>query len=338
MQTGLLRGWGKAARKLLHVATWATTLTMLSAAQAGAAAPVRIRVGGTEGMNHAVPFFVAMKHGFFKDAGLDVELSVTTPGAPMNAALRAGNLDVAIASTAQFLASIAQGVLKGKVIGENTDKAYLMLAKKGITSPAQLRGKTFAVSGLNSGDHVWAEAVLAHYGIKPNEVNWVAVGNPGTRFAALVQGSVDATQMNAGSLPEKAKQYVLLDVDKSPLSWIANGIFANQKMIDSNKPALQKFLAAIGKGASLARAHPDVAIAGCLDSGSNQAVCKEIVGFFLTSKNPYNWSSKSTVDRPAIEAMLPPIATVVPAARHMKAEDFVDFSIAGGSGAPGGGR
>jgi NitT/TauT family transport system substrate-binding protein len=322
------------------VAIWTTAITLIVSivyAQSSHAL-VKIRVGGTEGMNHSVPFFVAMKHGFFKDAGLDVRVSLTTPGAAMDAALRAGELDVAMASTAQFLASIAQGVIRGKVIGEDTDKTYLMVARSGITSPAQLRGKTFAVSGLNSGDHVWAQAVLSHYGVKPGEVNWVAVGNPGTRLAALVRGSVDATQMNAGSMPEKAKRYVLLNVEQSPISWIAHGIFANQKMIDSNKPALQKFLAAIGKGANLARANPGVAMTGCMDSGSTEAVCKDIVAFFLGSKNPYNWSSTSRVDRPAVEAMLPGIAAVVPAAKGMKPEDFVDFSIAGGPASLGRGQ
>lgn len=290
---------------------------------------VTIRVGAIEGLNHAVPFFVAKRLGYFKDAGLNVEMAITTPGAPMNAALRAGDLDIAMSSTAQFMTSIAQGVLRGKIISENSDKTYLMLAKKEITSPHQLRGKVFAISGPNSGDQIWAQAVLAQYGIKPNEVHWISVGNPGTRFAALTKDAVDATEMNAGSLPEKAKGYVLLDVDESPVPWIANGVFANQKMIESNKPALQKFVAAMGRGAERARSDPKLAMVACQDSGSTQATCTDVLRFFLGSKNPYNWSSTGRVNRAAIEAMLPNILATVPNAKITKLEDFVDFTIAG---------
>jgi NitT/TauT family transport system substrate-binding protein len=131
----------------------------------------RIRVAGTDGVNSATPFFVAMHNGYFKDAGLDVTYVTMSGGdAAMAAAINARQIDVGIGSATQWLSDMAKGVVVGRIIGEFTANNYAILATKGIGDPRALKGKIFAVSSRNAGDHLYSQAVLAHFGVPGDSV------------------------------------------------------------------------------------------------------------------------------------------------------------------------
>lgn len=289
----------------------------------------KLVIASTDGVNHATPFFVAESEGFFKDACLNIQkVTLGSAGAPMQAALAAGDVDVAIAGVGAYISSIAKGITPGKIIGINTDSNYMMLAREGIKTPADLKGKNYGISGLNSGDHLWSVAVAAYYNVRPEEVNWIGVGNPATRLAALMQGSVDAIQMNGASAPPEAYKYVIVSMDDSPVHWLANGLFARQEVIDNKRDTLVRLLAAIGKGAEVARADREKGLKGCTDSGSTAKVCDTVLDWVNSSKNPYNWSKTTGVPLASVEAMLKATAEVEPEVKKMKPEDVVDFTIA----------
>ncbi|WP_417725709.1 ABC transporter substrate-binding protein [Salipiger sp.] len=289
----------------------------------------KLTIASTDGVNHATPFFVAQSEGFFDDACLNLtKVTLGSAGAPMLAALAAGDVDVSIAGAGAYLASIVKGITPGKIIGVNTDSNYMMLAREGIDSPSDLAGKAYGISGINSGDHLWSQAVVEHYGVGTKDVNWIPVGNPATRLAALMQGSVDAIQMNGASAPPEAYEHVIVSMDDSPVHWLANGYFARQEIIDTKRDALVRLLAAIGKGAAAARADSAKAMKGCMDSGSTEKVCETVVDFVMTSKNPYNWSATTGIPRVSVEEMVKAMAESVPELQGRTAEDVADFTIA----------
>ena len=110
--------------------------------------------------------------------------------------------------------------------------------------------------------------------------------------------------------------------------WNDKFMAEREKLLVANKPALQKFLAAIGKASDWIRQHPDEAIPACQETGSSLAGCKTAISVAIAAKNPYTWSSTTWVNTKGIEAMLPIVAKVVPKASEMKVSDLVDTSVA----------
>ena len=293
--------------------------------------PLAIRVAGTEGVNSATPFFAARTLGYFKEAGLDVSYVTMSGGdMAMAAAINAKQIDVAIGSSTQWVSDAAKGVVAGKLIGQFTANNYVILGRKGITDPRQLKGKIFAVSSLNAGDHLYAQAVLSHFGLQPTDITLLAMGTPASRLAAMLAAKVDATEMTLTYLPPNAKDTVLVGAEQSPVQFAGNAIFARQDFLDAHRAALHRFLAAIGKGAVWAKAHPDEAIAPCRDSGTDAPGCKVAIDVGLNSTSPYTWSSDTKVDRQTIAGMIPIVAGVVPQAKHLTVDDIVDTSVAAG--------
>jgi NitT/TauT family transport system substrate-binding protein len=290
---------------------------------------VAIKVAGYEGINSATPFFVAQKQGYFKDAGLDVTyVTLASGAAAMAAALNAGEVDIGLGAASQWIGDVAQGVAPGKIIGELTDNNYVILGGKGIIDVKQLKGKIFAVSTVNSGDHLYSQAVLNHFGIAPTEVTWLAMGDPASRMSALRAGKVDATEMTLTNLQPELEKQIIVGADQSPVPFVANAIYARQATLDANKPALRRFLAAMGKAADWIRQHPDDAVPACQESGSSKEACQNTIKVAISSRNPYTWSSTMRVNDDGIKDMLPIVAAVVPQAKTLTVADVVDVSVA----------
>ena len=298
-------------------------------AEKPAGGPVRIRVSGAEGQNSATPFFAAMQLGYFKAAGLDVSFTTMSGGASaLDAALSAGEVDVGMGSAFQWMEGVAKGAIKGKIVGELTDNNYVILGRAGITDLRQLKGKIFAVSVHGAGDEVFAQAVLSHFGIGADDAVWLPLGDPPSRLAALIAKRVDGTELSLTNVPERAKGQIIMMPEQSPVPFVSNVLFARQGLIDSDKPALQKFAAAIGKAADWIRAHPDQAVKPCMASGTEEAACKNSIRLALSSGNAYTWSPTTKVNADGIAAMVPIVAKTVPKAATMDVKDLVDGSVA----------
>jgi NitT/TauT family transport system substrate-binding protein len=291
---------------------------------------VTINVAGGEGSAATTPFFVAMKQGYFKDAGLNVNYVTLSGGSTsMDAAMTSSAIDVGIGGGSQWLSDLAKGGVTGKIIGEIADNNYVILGADGITNVQQLKGKMFGILNYNTGDHLYSKAVLQHFGVQPNDVTWLAIGNPGGRLAALKAGKIAGTEMPLTNLPVEDTKRIIIGAEDSPFPFVSNAIFARQAFLASNKSALQKFVAAIGKGSDWVRAHPAEAIPACEESGATADTCKHAIATALASKNPYTWSSTGRVNMSAIKAMLPMVAQIEPRAKNLVADTVVDLSIAG---------
>jgi ABC-type nitrate/sulfonate/bicarbonate transport system substrate-binding protein len=228
---------------------------------------------------------------------------------------------------------MAKGLISGKLIGELTDSNnYVILGVKGISDIKQLKGKAFGISSYNGGDQLYAQAALGHFGLGLDDLAFVPVGVPTSRMAALVSGRIDATVISEHQMPENAldKVRVVLSAEDSPVPFVSGAIFARQDLLSSNKPLLQKFLAAIGRGADWARTHPDDAMAGCQDSGSSVDACKIAIKVAMSARDSYTWSSTTRVNADAIKAMIPLYAEAVPQLKGKTVADFVDTTVAEG--------
>lgn len=151
---------------------------------------------------------LAIGLGYYKRAGVEVELVRVQQTPSAVAALRSGQGDMANISldTALQLVGRDQMKLKGVV---SPDKAlpFMIAAKKGLAAVKDLNGKVFGVARVGSADYTLSRVVLAKLGADPDSLRYLAVGQPPVRARALAAGQIDATTISIGvwlAMPDKS--------------------------------------------------------------------------------------------------------------------------------------
>jgi NitT/TauT family transport system substrate-binding protein len=147
-----------------------------------------------------LPFVIASSRGYFKQAGLDVDIGVYSGGAKALQALLGGSADfvagaysntITMAVKGQKLVSFAiQADCPGFVFGVTRHKHDT------IKSYADLKGKRIGVSSPGSSFHMGVNYLLSRAGIKPDEVSIIGVGSSSGAVAAARSGQVDALMSN----------------------------------------------------------------------------------------------------------------------------------------------
>jgi ABC-type nitrate/sulfonate/bicarbonate transport system substrate-binding protein len=155
-------------------------------------APRSVAVGLTAKTASDWGIYIADTQGFFSANGLKPDLIVTGSSAANAQQLTAGSIDFGEVSTSQLIEAVIGGAPIVSVLNRTNNAPYAIIGKKGLTSIAQLRGKTIIVGGPNDITLVFMNTVLAAYGLKPDDVTYTFAGGTGERFAALISGTVDA--------------------------------------------------------------------------------------------------------------------------------------------------
>lgn len=138
------------------------------------------------------PELVAQRLGFFAADGIAVEVIRTGSSAANAQQLVAGSLDVAECSSSQAIEAIAGGAPIVAIQERVAAAPYFVMGRKGLTSIAQLKGKSIIVGGPNDITRVFMDKVLAGAHLGPDDYTYLFAGATDARFAALVSGSVDA--------------------------------------------------------------------------------------------------------------------------------------------------
>lgn len=156
---------------------------------------VSIAVGG-KNLFYYLPLTVAEQLGYFKDEGLQVEISDFAGGAKALQAMVGGSADVvsgAYEHTINMQAKnqpIVAFVLQGRA-------PQIVLAASNKTMPnyktvADLKGKKIGVTAPGSSTSIMASFVLAKGGLKPTDVSFIGVGAASGALSALRSGQIDA--------------------------------------------------------------------------------------------------------------------------------------------------
>jgi NitT/TauT family transport system substrate-binding protein len=156
---------------------------------------VSIAVGG-KNLFYYLPLTIAEQLGYFKDEGLQVEISDFAGGAKALQALVGGSADVVSGAYEHTINMQAKGqaitafVLQGRA-------PQIVLAVSNKTMPnyktiSDLRGKKIGVTAPGSSTSMMASFVLSKGGLKPTDVSFIGVGASAGALSALRSGQIDA--------------------------------------------------------------------------------------------------------------------------------------------------
>jgi NitT/TauT family transport system substrate-binding protein len=206
------------------------------------------------------PLYIAQEKGYFRDEGVDVQLSLIESSADSMAAMAAGRLD-AVASTVDNFALFAGNGAQVKVVLA-FDESYGgdgLIAKKEITSPAMLKGKTVAAQKASVSQFFLAQ-ILRDAGLTLNDVNLIDM-KAGDAGAAFVAGSVDAAVTWEPWLSRaRATSFGVVLVDsKAKSGLIIDALGARADYVAGHTKEIQALTNAYFKAAAFAKEQPEAA-------------------------------------------------------------------------------
>lgn len=138
---------------------------------------------------------LALKRGFFRDEGLEVELIRMNANVSITA-LSTGDIDYTM-----VFASVVRGALRGmpmKVVASFMDSStHLLIARPEYKTIRDLKGKTLAVSNYGATSDVAARMMMKQGGVDPEkELKIIQLGAERGRYAALREGIVDVAVLS----------------------------------------------------------------------------------------------------------------------------------------------
>jgi len=210
MRKGLLAA-GVAAVAVLAAGCSSSSTTATSSSSA---APVVLRLGFLANITHE-PALVGLEKGFFaKDLGKNVTLktSVFSTGTEETTALLAGQLDAAyVGPNPAINAWQKSGGTAIKIISGAASGGASLVVAHGITSPAQLKGKSLATPSLGNTQDVAVRFWLKQHGLTttPTGGGDVSIKPIKPNSAAVLE--FKSGQINGGWEPEPYATEMVLD-------------------------------------------------------------------------------------------------------------------------------
>ena len=167
----------------------------------------------------------------------------------MVAALTSGDIQIGYTGGTAVLGSAASGS-DLKILAAFTNRVtYDVVARKGIKTPEDLRGKIFGVQSI--GGTVWMGAILAleHFGLDPNrdKISLIAAGDQSVLAQALVAGTIDVTVLD-GVMSRTLRQNgypILAELGKANIPISSVGIVAKGSLIQKNPQLFENLLKAL---------------------------------------------------------------------------------------------
>jgi NitT/TauT family transport system substrate-binding protein len=229
-------------------------------------------------------YYAALDQGYYSDAGLDVSIVEGGPDIVPQDVLSAGDVDYAISWVPKVLGSIEKGAKITNVaqIFERSGTTQISFKDKGITTPADLRGKNVGSWGYGNEWELFAGMQKA--GVEVGDIKLVQQAFDMNGFLA---GDIDAAQAMTyneyaqvleSENPATGQLYTPADLDV--ISWndvgtnmLQDAIWANSDKLSSDtayQDQTTRFIKASIKGWVYARDNAQAANAGSQLGKSHQ--------------------------------------------------------------------
>ncbi|BEV46244.1 ABC transporter substrate-binding protein [Afipia carboxidovorans] len=210
-------------------------------------------------------YFVALEKGYYKEAGLDVNIVRGQGSADAVKQVASGSAELGFADAAAVILGRGNDNIPVKMVSMIYSKAphaIFALKDSGIKTPKDLEGRRIA-DAPNSAIPRLFEAYAKAAGIDSSKVKWSVVSSDAIA-ASLALGRSDAVgyySISEALLKKSAgnKELVQLKYADAGLDFYSNGIIASEKILQSNPDLVRRFVEATWRGLKDAAANPEEA-------------------------------------------------------------------------------
>jgi len=221
------------------------TLSVLGIPGGFLAGADQARIAVTNPNMSFLPSGVALKKGFFKDEGLEVEIiRMNVP--TIITALVTGDIGYTL-----LFGSVVRGALRGmpmRALASLLDgSTHALVAKPEYKSGKELKGKTVGIGNFGGTDEVAGRMMLKSFGLDTEkDLKFIALGPDRARLAALKEGLVDVAVIAppADALGKQMGFNVILRAYEV-FSFPFIGVGANLKTIKEKPEEVKKVVKAL---------------------------------------------------------------------------------------------
>jgi len=254
--------------------------------------PITLRVATSAVTGGFVHFYSALDYGIFEKYGLKCEHIYIRGQSPALAALAGDQLQFTYGAADGSLPGLAAGV-EAKVVASPLVKLpYVMVARKDIRRPEDLKGKSIGVTRPGDLSARLSRQVVRKFGLTTDDVTIHPIGGSQTeRYQAMVGNVVQAILVTP-PLDVRAKHdgfnviYRLVDLE---IPFIYSSLLTNYKMLRERPEIVQRMVAALAETVYFVEKNPDkakAAIAKAMRVKDEEAL-----------QSSYNVYAKEIVDR-----------------------------------------
>lgn len=212
------------------------------------------------------PFYYGVQEGIFAKHGIDLKISAGQGSTKTAQATGAEQTDFGWADTPAVLSNIDKGVAI-KSVGvflQTTPSAVQVFADSDIRTPADLAGKTIAVSAGDAPTTTFP-MFLDKAGVPADQVTQQSLDSAG-KMSAMLAGRVDgligfAHDQGPTIANKSGKEVRYLRYSDQALNFYSNGLIANEATIESSPALVQAMVDATSEAFAAAVAAPEAAVA-----------------------------------------------------------------------------
>jgi NitT/TauT family transport system substrate-binding protein len=238
----------------------------IAAAQPAAKAPLTIHVGALPS-EVAGELFYGVDMGFFKQAGLDVDIQFFNNGSAIAAAVASGALDLGLSDLMSVINAHSRGLpfvyaapgllttLKAPTFG------LLVPANSPIHEAKDFDGKSMAVSGLKNIAQITASAWIDANGGDSKTVKFVEVPFP-SLVPALAAGTIQSSVANEPWMTlatDAGDRLIFMEKGALAPAFLLSGWVTTRDWVAKNPDTLARFVGAIREIAAWANKNPQLA-------------------------------------------------------------------------------
>jgi NitT/TauT family transport system substrate-binding protein len=231
-----------------------------SGSSAADTATVRI---ATTPIDVGAEVYYAQDMGFFKKAGLNVEVQTISNGGAIAAAVASNAIDIGQGNVLSLITAFKHNITitivapAGSYSARRPTSQLLVAKNSAIRGPGDLKGKTVATNGLKNILVLGVDAWLGENHVDPAEVKFIEIPFPDME-GALAQGRVDAAFVAEPSL-SAAKHTMRVAADPftsiSP-KFLIGAWFTSTEWVKDHPDLAKRFQSAMRETAAWANAHP----------------------------------------------------------------------------------
>lgn len=219
----------------------------------------------------SLPFYAAMREGYFEEAGLDITLITTEGGGKHISAVLAGDAQAYIGGPEHIAFVAARGgeAVRAVVALSNRANAFLVARPdadipEGADFAEAIKGKRIAVGTRGGTGYSIMLYLLEQNDLDPrSDVTLIEIANSAGQIAAVKAGTADVAMMTEPSITQGIKEGIW----EEPFASMPDelGLFAwttlnvPQKLIDSDPELVQAMVEAVKKGLAYIEADPEQA-------------------------------------------------------------------------------
>jgi NitT/TauT family transport system substrate-binding protein len=224
-------------------------------------APIAARVGTCSITGGFIHFYTALFNRLFDKYGLKVEHVTLRGGIVSLAALSADEIQFIYCSADPMIPRIAAGA-DAKLIGSTlVGLPWVLVGRKEIKRPQDLKGKTIALSRPGGLTDQLAKAVMKKFNLTTQEVKLLHIGGTGQLepYNAMLQGLTQATFLTP-PLDVRAKRdgfTLIYNLNELDVPSIYSSMFTNSKSLKERPLLVQRFVAALADAIHFVEKNPD---------------------------------------------------------------------------------